>query len=125
VAPDCDPTAAVALAERLRVAISGLSIEFRTSRIKVTTSIGIAMAFDTPQAMPFETLEHADQALYRAKGAGRDAAWIWDPHLQAPVSLETWRSETHECPPTRTAEAAKREALKPRSSLVPITPTCR
>ena len=36
------------------------------------------MAFDPSQAKPSEALDQADQALYRAKGAGRNAVWIWD-----------------------------------------------
>jgi diguanylate cyclase (GGDEF)-like protein len=93
LAPDCDLDGAVALAERFRAAVGALHVEFRTSTIKVTTSIGIAMAFDPGQTKPVEALDQADQALYRAKGAGRNAAWIWDPGRQSPISIETWRAD--------------------------------
>jgi diguanylate cyclase (GGDEF)-like protein len=94
IAPDCDLASAVMLAERLRVAVTELQIEFRTSNIKVTTSIGIALGLDPSQAKPVEALEQADQALYRAKGAGRNAVWIWDSGRQAPIALETWQAES-------------------------------
>jgi two-component system cell cycle response regulator len=92
LAPDCDLTGAIALAERYRSAVAALHIDFRTSTIKVTTSIGIAMALDPAQAKPVEALDQADQALYRAKGAGRNAVWIWDPRRMSPISVETWQA---------------------------------
>jgi predicted signal transduction protein with EAL and GGDEF domain len=51
------------------------------------------MAFSPGQTKPVEALDQADQALYRAKGAGRNAAWIWDPGRQSPISIETWRAD--------------------------------
>jgi diguanylate cyclase (GGDEF)-like protein len=103
IAPDCDLASAVMLAERLRVAVAELQIEFRTANIKVTTSIGIALGLDPSQAKPVEALDHADQALYRAKGAGRNAVWIWDPQRQAPIALETWQDESGAGPITPVA----------------------
>jgi diguanylate cyclase (GGDEF)-like protein len=92
IAPDCDLPCAVMLAERLRVAVADLQIAFRTANIKVTTSIGIAQGLDPALAKPIEALDQADQALYRAKGAGRNAIWIWDPRRKMPVGLESWQS---------------------------------
>ena len=48
------------------------------------------MAFDPAHTKPVEALEQADQALYRAKGSGRNAVWIWDPGRQGALSRETW-----------------------------------
>ena len=60
------------------------------------------------QTKPVEALEQADQALYRAKGAGRNAVWIWDPGRQAPISIETWQADAaSDAPaPTEVAVAA-------------------
>jgi len=85
VAPDCDLSGAIVMAERFRAAIADLRIAFRTSTIRVTSSVGIAMAFSHAVRTPFETLERADQALYRAKAGGRDAVWVWDPDQNASV----------------------------------------
>jgi two-component system, cell cycle response regulator len=93
LAPDCDLHGAAGMAERFRATVASLRIEFRAATIQVTTSIGITMAFDPSQVSPFEALEKADQALYRAKGAGRNAVWIWDPGCQAPIAMETWQDE--------------------------------
>jgi diguanylate cyclase (GGDEF)-like protein len=92
LAPDCDLARAVLLAERLRVAVEDLRVSFRTASIRVTTSIGIAQGLDPAQARPLDALEQADQALYRAKGAGRNAVWVWDSHQQRPLALEAWQA---------------------------------
>jgi diguanylate cyclase (GGDEF)-like protein len=93
VAPDCDLPGAVAMAERFRAAVAELQVNFHTSLIKTTTSIGITMAFDLPQPKPVEALEQADQALYCAKGSGRNVICVWDPGRQAPITLGAWRAE--------------------------------
>jgi diguanylate cyclase (GGDEF)-like protein len=93
LAPDCDLARAAAHAERLRLAIAELPVEFRSASIKVTSSIGIAQSHDSGPSKPFEVLEQADQALYRAKGAGRNAVWIWEPHRRSPVAYDSWQAE--------------------------------
>jgi diguanylate cyclase (GGDEF)-like protein len=93
LAPNCHLASAVTLAERLRTSIAELQVEFRTARIKVTSSIGIAAGCASSQAKPVEALEQADLALYRAKGSGRNSVWIWDQPRQAPILQETWRTE--------------------------------
>jgi diguanylate cyclase (GGDEF)-like protein len=93
LAPDCDLGRAVLLAERLRLAVTDLQIQFRTANINVTTSIGIAQGLDQAQTKPLDALDQADQALYRAKGAGRNAVWIWDSRRQRPVALEAWQAD--------------------------------
>jgi diguanylate cyclase (GGDEF)-like protein len=92
LAPNCDLPGAVARAETLRKAVASLHVAFHTTTITLTTSIGIAMAIPS-QATPIEAIDQADQALYRAKGAGRNSVWIWDPRRQAPLASETWQSE--------------------------------
>ena len=126
IAPDCDLAAAVMLAERLRAAVAELQIDFRTANIKVTTSIGIALGLDPSQAKPVEALDQADQALYRAKGAGRNAVWIWDPGRQAPIALETWQAESDSGLTTPAADHATADHAEPRPTsggLAPTTPS--
>lgn len=73
--PDTDVKGAIAVAERVRTMLHELSIPHADSSVAphLTVSIGIAMAGD-------ESIEafvsRADQALYRAKHAGRDRAFV-------------------------------------------------
>ncbi len=72
VLPGCASTSAVAVAERVRIAIAEISIELPEGRIAVTASFGTASAGD---AQGFESdglIQAADEALYRAKRGGRN-----------------------------------------------------
>jgi diguanylate cyclase (GGDEF)-like protein len=104
VAPDCDLEGAIRLAEAFRVTVTALRVEFRTSTIMLTASIGIAMAFDSGHAKPIDAFEQADQALYQAKGAGRNAVWIWDQCRRAPIARETWLAEDSAHSPSDTGD---------------------
>jgi two-component system cell cycle response regulator len=73
VMPDTDLEVAKVVAERLRhlVAASPFKVAAVEAAIEVTTSVGLAVsrgAADTTESM----VERADQALYRAKHAGRN-----------------------------------------------------
>jgi diguanylate cyclase (GGDEF)-like protein len=120
LAPNCDLAGAAERSERLRMSLSELQIGFRTARIQVTTSIGVAMAPDPSQARPVEALDQADQALYRAKAAGRNVVWIWDAVRQAPCALEAWRAEA------RPASAESRPVPgETQPNLAPGISSCR
>ncbi len=65
------------VAQGLRTAIAALQISTHdTDRVTVTVSIGIAELFDA-DTDGTELLERADQALYRAKKAGRNCCVTW------------------------------------------------
>jgi len=73
--PNIDRPNAAALAERLRLIISGCKIQNGDERIQVTASIGVAL---TEGDKTLDVLLHeADQALYRAKDSGRDRVEIF------------------------------------------------
>jgi two-component system cell cycle response regulator len=87
VLPGCCPAEAMTLAERLRKAVAEGPVELEGGRLGVTLSLGVAAA--APGAVGAGLLlRRADQALYRAKAAGRNCAWLssdsgWplpDPH---------------------------------------------
>jgi diguanylate cyclase (GGDEF)-like protein len=81
VLPSSPLREAIEVAERLREAISfALPGQAPAGRVtpQVTVSIGVAAA-DRPGWDLGTYLNHADQALYAAKGAGRDAVWIVSP----------------------------------------------
>jgi two-component system, cell cycle response regulator len=85
VAPDCEPSAAVKLAERFRTAIAQLRIDEHGVTVLVTTSVGVAACADPTRTGPAELLRRADEALYRAKEAGRNATWFWEQSQSGPV----------------------------------------
>ena len=68
--PDTSAGEAVALAERMRLAVSAR--EFVRGVGPVTVSVGVAMTVPTPSDAPSALVAAADAALYRAKSAGRD-----------------------------------------------------
>jgi diguanylate cyclase (GGDEF)-like protein len=71
ILPDTDAAEAARVAERLRHAVASLEPDWAPGAGRVTLSGGIA--FSTAGRSDFSQLMvHADQALYRAKGAGRN-----------------------------------------------------
>ncbi len=85
VAPDCELNSAVKLAERFRTAIAALQIEQKGVMVPVTTSIGVAAFTDLDHGTPMDLLNRADEALYRAKKAGRNAIWSWAQTQDSPA----------------------------------------
>lgn len=75
-----DLTTAVDIAERLRQAIEKQVIVFDQVSFQVTTSVGLT---SLPSSVEFEQLYlHADEALYRAKQAGRNRVVTYGPDPQ-------------------------------------------
>jgi diguanylate cyclase (GGDEF)-like protein len=74
---------AVAVAERLRVALSE-PMEVGGERIDTSSSIGIALDA-SPVDRPEDLLRHADCALYRAKDGGRNRIEVFDDAHRASV----------------------------------------
>jgi diguanylate cyclase (GGDEF)-like protein len=70
LALDCGTGDALRLAERFRQSVCAAPFQTQAGRIDVTTSVGIAAVSDVPGALGL--LKAADDALYRAKGAGRN-----------------------------------------------------
>jgi diguanylate cyclase (GGDEF)-like protein len=75
--PDTGAAAGVSVAERLRAAIAGLRTPANDGVIAVTTSIGVCAAPGGDLDID-EALAAADDALYRAKRAGRDRVVLAD-----------------------------------------------
>ncbi len=76
VAPIGGPEAVEALAERLRAAVGTQTVTVADDTwLPLRASVGIALSDPSTRAAD-QLVQRADQALYRAKGAGRDAvAW--------------------------------------------------
>ncbi len=73
VLSDTEPSVACLIAERLRRAVekSPFAVEQASAQIPITVSIGIASSFGDGESSA-ALLHRADQALYRAKGEGRN-----------------------------------------------------
>lgn len=69
--PDTDNSGAAALANRLRVALEELPLSFREFSETITASFGVAVT-EPGVPSPEELLKRADEALYQAKGEGRN-----------------------------------------------------
>jgi diguanylate cyclase (GGDEF)-like protein len=76
--PETDQTGAVLMAQRLRQTIARISHPLTTERkIQVTASIGVATVSAQTQDLE-NVLNHADDALYKAKNSGRNAVCCAD-----------------------------------------------
>lgn len=71
VAPTTDGTGSLALAERIRLSIEP-PMETETGPITITVSCGVASSEGSNPLTANALLRRADEALYRAKGAGRN-----------------------------------------------------
>jgi diguanylate cyclase (GGDEF)-like protein len=71
---DIDAAQARDIADRIRLAVSGLSIEHRASRVArvITVSVGVAAIQPQRERGPLGALQLADEALYTAKVGGRN-----------------------------------------------------
>jgi two-component system cell cycle response regulator len=70
IVPGCDEASALNLAERLRNCVSATPIATSTDSIPVTMSLGVASLAE--DSSPESLIGRADEALYRAKKAGRN-----------------------------------------------------
>jgi diguanylate cyclase (GGDEF)-like protein len=88
ILPSCRPAFGIAVAERIRQTIAGLSIAVAPRlNVSVTVSIGGAYAPEWVRSTPELWIDRADQNLYRAKTTGRNRAVIETP-AQVSVSAE-------------------------------------
>jgi two-component system cell cycle response regulator len=86
IMPDTDERAAARTAERLRRAIAEAPFpvggpdarQIDERQVEVTVSVGCATTRDPADAAP-DLFARADEALYKAKGAGRNRVFSWVP----------------------------------------------
>jgi two-component system, cell cycle response regulator len=91
VVPNADAAATLGLAERIRKTIESTPVATKGGDIRITASLGIAASMDSKRLDSDTVLRLADEALYRAKGRGRncsEAATPADSDVVAPVSME-------------------------------------
>jgi diguanylate cyclase (GGDEF)-like protein/PAS domain S-box-containing protein len=75
--PETDSASAARVAERIRTSVADLIVEADGGRVRPTISVGVAarVCGDTVEAL----LKRADDALYEAKGAGRNRVSVRPP----------------------------------------------
>ena len=76
VLPDTDAAGVEAVAGRIRLAVEQNEVAFGNDRIRITASIGIAVAEESAELSLDQLLSAADSALYQAKGEGRNRLHI-------------------------------------------------
>ena len=95
IAPETDLPRALLLAERLRNALraSAITLENDTP-VSVTASFGVAM-LEPEDESPDDVLRRGDQALYKAKAAGRDRVErsVLGPQSSGPSEVRGLRTE--------------------------------
>ncbi len=72
ILPDTDEAGALSVAERIRKKVETTPFRISHGAVQVTLSIGVASRIPENPDMGETLFEAADQALYRAKGAGRN-----------------------------------------------------
>ncbi len=86
-----DPSEAIAqaaaLGEKMRLAVAQPYC-LSGAKIYSSPSVGVVL-FQGQQESPEALLRHADLALYKAKGAGRNQLCFYDPVMQSEVSART------------------------------------
>ena len=82
ILPNTDARGAVFVAETIREGVQGLKISHARSLVNqyVTLSLGVASFVPTLNASPAKLIAQADEALYRAKAAGRDRVFTLSIH---------------------------------------------
>jgi diguanylate cyclase (GGDEF)-like protein/PAS domain S-box-containing protein/putative nucleotidyltransferase with HDIG domain len=75
--PQTEIQDAFSTAERIRREIAQLPISDGVEVLQVTVSIGIGSAAGSADRTPDNLVQRADEALYAAKGAGRDCTRAW------------------------------------------------
>ena len=84
------------IAERLLAAVRGLEVDVPGQILRGTVSLGVVPAHPCRNCPPWVILQAADQALYRAKAAGRDRCEI-EP--RTPGSIGRLGSRAAPCEP--------------------------
>ncbi len=80
VLPETEPEKAMLVAEKIRKTVDDFSFDDGKKNYHVTTSVGVASARpDSPQFNKNDFIGFADEALYEAKGKGRNKVRLYSP----------------------------------------------
>jgi diguanylate cyclase (GGDEF)-like protein len=85
--PETDLAQAMIVAERLRERVAAQILHVHKVQFRLTISIGIAQATVSMSAVD-ALLRAADEALYQAKGEGRNRTVQWSPQSEPKLAAE-------------------------------------
>jgi diguanylate cyclase (GGDEF)-like protein len=80
--PNTCSNAAWFVAERLRISIANLHVEWEPSLPQVTISLGIFTFDESHNLAAAEIISRADSALYESKRQGKNRTTVWKPGVQ-------------------------------------------
>ena len=89
VLPNCDLITATRRADEIRGLVSRHSIITTFAKVPITISMGIAVSHETGSLTIEDLLQKADEALYRAKGNGRNCVQPFSARIQASADKQT------------------------------------
>jgi two-component system, cell cycle response regulator len=76
ILPGCDENDAGKLADRVRQKINGVAVTTSEGLIWISISMGVASRAEAYDTKAEGLIRAADQALYKAKGNGRNQTWV-------------------------------------------------
>jgi diguanylate cyclase (GGDEF)-like protein len=82
--PEIGKYEAALAAERLRIVIANGKIDIGGKTISTTASLGVASNNSHKSSSIEDLLNCADEALYKAKEAGRNRVVVWQPNVETP-----------------------------------------
>jgi diguanylate cyclase (GGDEF)-like protein len=85
--PETDQAQAMIVAERLRDRVAAHILHVHQVQFRLTISLGVAQAAVSMSGID-ALLRSADQALYRAKNAGRNRVETWSPRADQNIAAE-------------------------------------
>ena len=78
ILPETTLEGGLTVAERLRKSISSLNIVYETTSFSLTVSFGVSTLLPGEDATKEGLIKKADDALYRAKAAGKNACFAYN-----------------------------------------------
>ena len=79
--PESDQKTSIIAAERIRKNIENTNLSFNNKILTITVSIGISTLSNYSTESLDTLIQHADKALYKSKGTGRNRITIWNEKL--------------------------------------------